>query len=231
MPGNLNLKEFEKKVDEQGLSWEMKGQFKKALVAYDSLLAELEASSTSDQRGNNEKNAMTAYLLMRKAGVLLQAGKAKQGERLMHQAVEQAEQSGNSLVTARAKLGLGVFYGSTGRLENGEKLLIEALSSFGKGADYDSKQGYGWALLNLGGLYGKQCKWIMAEQKLDEAVKLLESIGNWVGVASAYELKAKHNSARDDAGTAKKDLQNAILFYKKQGMMDKVEALRRDLKK
>jgi hypothetical protein len=60
-------------------------------------------------------------------------------------------------VIARAKLGVGVFYASAGRFEDGEKLLSEALSSFSKGNDYDHKQGYGWAFLNLGGLYGKQC--------------------------------------------------------------------------
>jgi hypothetical protein len=48
-----------------------------------------------------------------------------------------------------------------------------------------------------------------------------------VGVASAYELKTKHDSAKGDAAMARKDLQNAILFYEKQGMMDKAEALKK----
>jgi tetratricopeptide (TPR) repeat protein len=231
MPKNLNFKEFEEKVDNQGLSWEMKGQFEKALKAYDSLLAEVEVFSSANQLENREKNAMIAYLLMRKASVLLQTGKVKLGEELMHQAVEQAEQSGNSLIIARAKLGVGVFYSSTSRFEDGEKLLMEALSSFSKGTDYDSKQGYGWTLLNLGGLYGKQRKWVMAGQKLNEAIKMLEDIGNWVGVASAYELKAKHNSAQGNAATAKKDIQNAISFYERQGMTDKAGVLRKDLKR
>jgi tetratricopeptide (TPR) repeat protein len=167
---------------------------------------------------------------MRKAGVLLQTGKAERGEQLMHQAVDYAEQSNNSLIIARAKLGIGVFYGSTNRFEEAEKLLTEALSSFGKGTDYDSKQGYGWALLNLGGLYGKQGKWIMAEQKLAEAIELLEAIGNWVGVASAYELKSKHDSALGNAELTKADLLKAISFYEKQGMIEKADLLRREVK-
>jgi len=231
MPRTLNFKEFEEKVDEQALSWEMKGQLEKALRAYDKLLAEVEASSPANHHENKEKKAMIAYLLMRKAGVLLQTEKTEPGERLMHKALKEAEQSCNSLVIARAKLGVGVFYGSTGRLEEGEKLLTEALSSFSKGIDYDSKQGYGWTLLNLGGLYGKQGKWTLAEQRLDEAVKLLEEIGNWVGVASAYELKAKHNSAKGNAAAAKKDSQKAISFFEKQGMTEKAEALKKELRK
>lgn len=206
MSKGLNLKAFEEKADKEGLTWEMKEQFEKALDAYNRLLAEAEAFSPTSQFENNEKNAVMAYLLMRKAGVLLQTGKAELGEQLMHQGLDYAEQSDNSLVIARAKLGVGVFYGSTNRFEEAEKLLTEALLSFGKNTDYDSKQGYGWALLNLGGLYGKQGKWVLAEQKLAEAIKLLETIENWVGVASAYELKAKQDSARSDVESAKKRL-------------------------
>jgi tetratricopeptide (TPR) repeat protein len=230
MSKGLSLKAFEEKVDKEGLTWEMKEQFERALDAYNRLLAEAEAFSPTSQFENNEKNAVMAYLLMRKAGVLLQTGKAELGEQLMHQALDYAEQSNNSLVIARAKLGVGVFYGSTNRFEKAEKLLTEALLSFGKGTDYDSKQGYGWALLNLGGLYGKQGKWVMAEQKLTEAIKLLEAIENWVGVASAYELKAKHDSARGDVESAKKDLLRAISFYEKQGMTEKADSLRKDVK-
>jgi tetratricopeptide (TPR) repeat protein len=230
MSKGLDLKAFEEKADKEGLAWEMKGQFEKALNAYDRLLAEAEAFSPTSQFEKNEKNAIMAYLLMRKAGVLLQTGKAELGEELMQEALDYAEQSDNSLVIARAKLGVGVFYGSTNRFEEAEKLLTEALLSFGKNTDYDSKQGYGWALLNLGGLYGKQGKWVMAEQKLAEAIKLLETIENWVGVASAYELKAKHDSARGDVELAKKDLLRAISFYEKQGMIEKADSLRKDVK-
>jgi tetratricopeptide (TPR) repeat protein len=148
----------------------------------------------------------------------------------MRQALDCAEQSSNSLIIARAKLGIGVFYGSTNRFKEAEKQLTEALSSFGKGTDYDNKQGYGWALLNLGGLYGKQGKWIMAEQKLAEAIKLLEAIENWVGVASAYELKASHETARGNAELAKKDLLKAISFYERQGMTEKADSLRKGVK-
>jgi tetratricopeptide (TPR) repeat protein len=231
LPKGLDFKTVEEKADKEGLVWEEKEQFEKAINAYDRLLAEAEACSPTSQLENNEKNAIIAYLLMRKAGVLLQTGKVELGEQLMHQALEHAEKSGNSLIIARAKLGVGVFYGSTNRLEEGEKLLEAALLSFGKGTDYDSKQGYGWALLNLGGLYRKQGKLVQAEQKLVKAIKILESIENWVGVASAYELKAKVNDANDNIKLAREDLLNAISFYEKQGMIEKADSLRKDSKR
>jgi tetratricopeptide (TPR) repeat protein len=229
MRKGLDLKTFEEKVDREGLVWEQNGQFGKAINAYDRLLAEAEAFSPTSQSENNDKNAIVAYLFMRKAGVLLQTGKVEQGEQLMHQALEHAEQSGNSLVFARAQLGVGVFCGSTNRLEEGERLLKAALLSFSKGADYDSKQGYGWALLNLGGLFHKQGKLDQAEQNLLEAIKMLETIENWVGVASAYELKAKVNDTIGNIELAREDLLNAILFYGKQGMMEKAGSLRKDV--
>ncbi len=228
---SFDLKTFEEKVDREGLVWEEKEQFEKALDAYDRLLAEAETLSPTNEMENNEKNAIVAYVLMRKAGLLLQTGKTELGEQLMHQALEHAERSDNSLIIARAKLGVGVFYGSANRFEEAEKLLAAALVSFGKGVDFDSKQGYGWALLNLGGLYGKQGKWVLAEQKLAEAIKLLGAIENWVGVASAYELKAKYAKAKGNIALAKEDLLSSILFYEKQGMTEKANSLREDLKR
>jgi len=231
MPKTLDLKKFEEKVDKEGLVWEEKGQFEKAISAYDRLLAEAEALSAANQEESNDKNAMIAYLLMRKAGVLMQTGKPELGEQLMHQALEQAKRSSNSLAIARAQLGIGVLYGSTNRLEEAEKLLKETLLTFRKGTDYDSKQGYGWTLLNLGGLYRKQGKLAQAEQNLLKAIKTLEAIQNWVGVASAYELKAKVNDAKGNIELAREDLRNAISFYEKQGMTEKANCLRKAAKK
>lgn len=231
MPKTLDLKKFEEKVDKEGLVWEEKGQFEKAINAYDRLLAEAEASSAANQAESNDKNAMIAYLLMRKAAVLMQTGKPELGEQLMHKALEHAEQSGNSLAIARAQLGVGVLYGSTNRLEEAEKLLKATLLSFRKGTDYDSRQGYGWTLLNLGGLYRKQGKLAQAEQNLLKAIKILAAIENWVGVASAYELKTKVNDAKGNIELAREDLRNAISFCEKQGMTEKADSLRKDSKR
>ena len=72
---------------------------------------------------------------------------------------------------------------------------------------------------------------VQAEQKLLEAMKILESIENWVGVASAYELKAKVNGAKDNAKLAREDLLKAISFYEKQGMKEKADSLKKNMEK
>lgn len=224
--GGFDFKAFEKKVDAEGLVWEMKEDFAKALEAYDRLLKEVETFPSS-----GGKDAAVAYLLLRKGGVLLQMGKLTEGERLMREALALAERSDNSVMVGRAKLGLGVLCASLGRFEEGERLLTETFLLFSKGEDYDSKQGAGWSLLNLGGLYGKQGKWWEAEQRLDKAVEVLKGIKNWVGVASAYELKAKNSLKKGESARAKEHYVKAIEFYEKQGMKEKADSIRKELKK
>jgi len=113
----------------------MKGQLEKALDSYDRLLAEVEAVSPTSQRENSEKKAIIAYLLMRKAGTLLETGKLESGNSLMNKALVYAQQSGSMLILNRAKLGLGDLYASTNKFEEGEKLLKEALLSFNQSTD------------------------------------------------------------------------------------------------
>ena len=226
MQRRLDFKAFEKRVDKEGLVWEMKEDFAKALEAYDRLLKEVEAFPPSGVR-----DAVVAYLLLRKGGVLLQTGKLTEGERLMREALTLSERSENAVMIGRAKLGLGVLCASLGRFEEGERLLTETFLLFSKGEDYDSKQGAGWSLLNLGGLYGKQEKWYEAEQRLDKAVEVLSGIKNWVGVASAYELKAKNSQKKGEPARAKENYAKAVEFYEKQGMKEKAGSIKEELKK
>jgi tetratricopeptide (TPR) repeat protein len=226
MSGGLDFKAYEKKIDEEGLVWEMKEDFTKALEAYDRLLREVDAFSSS-----GVKDAVIAYLLLRKGGILLQTGKLSEGEHLMREALALAERSHNSLMLGRTKLGLGVLCGSLGRFEEGERLLTEVFLLFSKSDDYDSKQGAGWSLLNLGGMYSKQDKWLKAERNLDKAIKVLTGIKNWVGVASAYELKAKNSLKRGESARAKADIARAVEFYERQGMKEKAESVKEEIRK
>lgn len=230
MKRKFDLKRFEKKIDEEGLVWETKGELDKALQAYDRLLTDVGAIPARSQPEAGEKDAIMAYLFLRKAGVLMQTGDLGSGEHLMQEALHHAERSGNPTAIGRARLGLGVFYGTSNKFDESEKLLAEALASFSQSDDYDSKQGAGWALLNLGGLFVKQGKLSQAGEKLDEAIRLLKSIANWVGVASAFELRAKYDAATGDSTLAQEDLQNAIVFYEKQGMKEKADSLKKSTK-
>jgi tetratricopeptide (TPR) repeat protein len=231
MEKRLDFKTYEKKIDEEALVWEMKQDFAKALEMYDRLLKEIGAVVPRDAGESREKDAIIAYVMLRKAGVLLETGRLDVGERLMLEGSVMAERSGNSLIAGRAKIGLGALYGSLGRFEESERYLTEAFASFSKGDDTDSKQGAGWSLANLGGLYVKEGKLDQAEEKLNRAVELLVSIQNWVGVATAYEYKAKLHRARNNQALVKENLLKALGYYEKQGMKEKAESVKEELAK
>ncbi len=67
LPKNLDLKTFEERADREGLVWEEKGLFDKAINVYDRLLAEAAALSPTSQLETNGKNAILA-LLFQSAG-------------------------------------------------------------------------------------------------------------------------------------------------------------------
>jgi tetratricopeptide (TPR) repeat protein len=226
----LSFKEYEKRIDAEGLVWEKKQQPEKAHEAYDLLMHEIENARPETPQETKEKDAIVSYLMLRKAGILMEAEKIGEAEVLMRGSVELAERSGNATVVGRSKLGLGVYYGSTGKVEEAEKLLADALEMFSGKSDYDSQQGAGWCLLNLGGLQLKKSNLKEAEEKLTKAIELLKKIENWVGVGTAYEMMAKATKAKNDHPSAKENLLKAIEFYEKEGMNEKANQLKNELK-
>ncbi len=230
MKPRLSFKQYEKKIDTQGLFWEKKQQPQKALEAYDLLTREIETSLPRTQQEKKEKDAIIAYLMLRKAGILLETEKVEDAEALMRGSIEFAERSGNATVIGRARLGLGVYYGSIGKFEEAEKLLTEALAIFRGKNDYNDKQGAAWCLLNLGGLQLKKANLKEAEGILEKAIDLLKRIKNWVGVGTAYEMMARISKARNDRTMAKENLLKAISFFEKEGMNEKAALLRNELK-
>jgi len=226
----LSFKEYEKKIDAQGLVWEKKQKPQKALEAYDLLMREMETTHPKTQQETREKDAIISYLMLRKAGILLETGKVEDAEASMQGSVEFAERSGNTTAIGRAKLGLGIYYGSSSRFEEAEKLLAEALETFSRKDDYDDKQGTAWCLLNLGGLQLKKSNLKEAEERLTKAIELLKKIKNWAGVGTAYEMMAKASKAKNDRTSAKENLLKAITFFEKEGMSEKADLLRNELK-
>lgn len=230
MKQRLSFRDYEKKIDAEGTVWEKKQQPRKAVETYDSFLRELEAVHPETKRETREKDAIIAYLMLRKAGILMETEEVKGAEALMIKAAEHAEGSGNPTMIGRAKLGLGVYYGSSSKFEEADKLLTEALTMFNKKKDYDSRQGAGWCLLNLGGLQLKKSNLKEAEERLAQAIILLKRIKNWIGVGTAYEMMAKISKAKNDRVRVQENLLMAIEFFDKEGMSEKAELLRNELK-
>jgi tetratricopeptide (TPR) repeat protein len=141
-----------------------------------------------------------------------------------------AKGSQDPLVLARALMGAGVFAGSSGDTPRAERFLLEALDRFSRIDDAEGRQGAGWALLNLGALYGKTGRLDLGFVTLEKARERLHAISNWVGVASAWEAQAQLRRAIGDEDRWREDLAEAVVFYEKQGMPEKADQLRGLLK-
>src|SRR2546422_8451436 len=141
-----------------------------------------------------------------------------------------AKGSRDRLVLARALMGAGVFAGRSGDTPRGERFLLESLDRF-SGIEGDAaRQGAGWALLNLGALYGKTGRLDLGFVTLEKARERLHAISNWVGVASVWEAQAQLRRAMGDEERWREDLAEAVVFYDREGMKKKADQLRAILK-
>ena len=174
-------------------------------------------------------SADLADLRMRHANALLELGRFDEARRAFDDALDAAKAAGDPVVLARALLGAGVFSASRGDLARGEDFLLGALDRFHAVHDHDGLQGEGWALLNLAAIYGKSKRLDLAFVTFDKARERLLAIENWVGVATAWELQARLRGTLGDADRMAQDLHEAMVFYERQGMREKVEALSREM--
>ena len=125
---------------------------------------------------------------------------------------------------------VAAFAGSSGDLPRAERFLLESLDRFSRLDTDEGRQGAGWALLNLGALYGKTGRLDLGFVTLEKARERLHAISNWVGVASAWEAQSQIRRAIGDEDRWREDLAEAVIFYEKQGMTEKADQLRGLLK-
>lgn len=170
--------------------------------------------------------ADAANVHLRHANALLELGRFEDARRGFDAALDAAKRADDPLVIGRALLGAGVFAASGGDLARGEEFLLASLDAFHRRHDPDGIQGEGWALLNLAALYGRTKRLDLAFLTFDKARERLFAIENWVGVATAWEMQAGLRDRLGDAERAAEDYHEAMSFFAKQGMREKVEEIR-----
>lgn len=167
-----------------------------------------------------------ADLRLRHANALLRLGRFDDAREGFDEALTAAKETGMPLVLGRTLLGAGVFAASRGDLPRGEDFLMAALSRFHETHDHEGVQGEGWALLNLAAIYGRTKRLDLAFLTFEKARDRLFSVENWVGVATAWEMQAELRETLGDADRTAQDFHEAMSFYEKQGMREKVDAIR-----
>ncbi len=211
---------------EAGIAMEERLNWEGALRHYEGLVGRLRADPEKDVGFESR----LASAEMRRANALMVLRRMEEARAAFDASLDAAEASGDPLVQARALLGAGAFAGSTGDPARAERFMLQALDRFSRISSSDGRQGEGWALLNLGGVYGRTGRLDLAFVTLEKAREALFGISNWVGVATAWEIQAQLRRAMGDEDRWREDLAEAVVFYDRQGMAEKAARLREMLK-
>ncbi len=217
--------DFESSLDE-GVVYEQRLDWEGALRHYESVLLDLETESPHDAAWQSRRGSVE----MRRGNALMVLRRMDDARAAFDSSLHAAKASGDPIVLARALMGAGVFAGSSGDTTRAERFLLDSLDRFSRIEGDEGRQGAGWALLNLGSLYGKTGRLDLGFVTLEKARERLHGIGNWVGVAATWEAQAQLRRAIGDEDRWREDLAEAVVFYDKQGMAAKADQLRAILK-
>lgn len=207
-------------VHEESLRWE------EALEAYTRLLKALEPHSDPESR------TMSAAVLLRRGNALMELRRWDEAratfDAALHEAKRLRDRDGNGRpdLLAQAVLASGVYAANRGDHARAEAFLLDALQRFHGRDDRPSRQGRGWAFLNLATLYGKTGRLDLAFVTFTKAQDVLGAAEDWAGVAAAWEAQAQLRRAIQDEDRWREDLAEAIIFYDRAKMKDKAARLR-----
>ena len=217
--------DFDALLDD-GIALEKKLDWEAALARYEYLRRYLTNAGLRDADGE----ARLASVEMRRGNALMVLRRMEEARSAFDASLHAAKASKDPIALARSLMAAGVFAGSSGDPERSERFLLEALDRFSHADSEDGRQGAGWTMLNLGGLYGKTGRLDLAFVTLEKARERLHAIENWVGVAAAWEAQSQLRRGIGDEDRWREDLMEAVVFYDREGMAEKADQLRGILK-
>ncbi len=164
--------------------------------------------------------------LLRQGNSLMELRRWDDARAALDAALHEAKASGDPDLIAQALLAAGVFATNRDDVKRAEAFLLDALERFHRADDRASRQGRGWAFLNLAALYGKTGRLDLAFVTFTKAQDVLGAAGDWAGVAAAWEAQAQLRRAIRDEDRWREDLAEAVIFYDREGMEAKADRLR-----
>jgi tetratricopeptide (TPR) repeat protein len=211
--------EVEGRLD-SGIDLEKRLAWPEALAHYRRCLEDLKTSAET-----RDLPRVRSYARLREANALMALGRMDEARTAFDAAIRDADASGDALALARALVGAGVYAANTGDLSRGEAFLLRSCEAAEPLMTSEGRQTLGWALLNLGGLYGKRGQLDLAFLTLHKARERLFTLANWVGVATSWEIEAKLREGLGDPERARESYAEALVMYRKEGMAEKVDQL------
>jgi len=164
-------------------------------------------------------------VLLRKANALMELGRMDEARLAFDVCIEEAKSVGEPGLLARTLVGAGVYAANAGDLARSEPFLLKALALASAAEGGGDGGTAGWAMLNLGGLYGKTGRLDLAFVTLEKARERLGAAGNVVGLAAAWETQAQLRRAIGDDDRWREDLAEAVLLYRRGGLDGKAHRL------
>lgn len=208
------IKSIEAQIEKALWNLEVHQKLEQALNIYQDAEVQLNNLSIGETDPEySELQRVLSYCLMRQGNILRQLGKPQQALALGDREIIAARKSGDGITLARALMSNGTNQLVAGELDNGMLMLEDARQLFEKGDSFDHKQGLGWYwilqadLANVGLIKKEPAEVI---EIASHALKILEPIENWPGVARAYaartianEKLGKHQEAAHDRDAQK----------------------------
>jgi tetratricopeptide (TPR) repeat protein len=166
----------------------------------------------SDKTEERDRLRVLSYALLRQANVLRQLGRVEEAALKDQEGLSVARRSGDPVSIGRTLLSMAGTAFASSDVERGQEYLAQARDVFATDSTSNAKQGLGWSWVleadvgNAGLLDVGPHEVVAACQ---EALRLLEPIENWPGVARTYAAKAAALTQMGDEQGAKEALQHS----------------------
>ncbi len=218
----IDPREFASRLQE-GVAHERRLEWETAATLYAELLDNLGSVDPGDHGGRRER----ALVRLRRANALMELERPQEARGMLDGALDDAKACGDPDLLARSLLAAGVYAANVGDAHRAEAFLMDALERFHRSDDPASLQGRGWAFLSLASLYGKTGRLDLAFVTFTKAQDVLGAAKDWAGVAAAWEAQAQLRRAIHDEDRWREDLAEAVVFYDREGMIEKADRLRK----
>jgi tetratricopeptide (TPR) repeat protein len=164
---------------------------RKALKTYQKAKTMLESLKNLDPQQEKQRKRVLSFCLLRIDDVLVTLGDDAASMARAREVLDLAVQSEDEVAIARAHLLLGTRLLNAQDIAGAEEHFAQILTNWLDSENSDLQQVVGWTLLVRGHILNAKSLYTQAIKVLQDADTVLASIGNYAGMAKAYDLMSE----------------------------------------
>jgi tetratricopeptide (TPR) repeat protein len=164
---------------------------RRALKVYEKAKAMLESLKNLDVDTEKQRKRVLSFCLLRIDDVLVTLGDEAGSMARAREVLELALQSEDEVQIARAQLLLGTRLLNAEDITGAEEQFAQILTRWLDSDNSDLQQVVGWTLLVRGHILNAKSLYSQAIVVLQHAESILTAIGNYAGLAKAYDLMSE----------------------------------------